>query len=370
MHILILNWRDPSNPKSGGAEVVTLEIAKEWIRKGYEVTWYSSRFKGSSRTAVIEEIKVVRYGNSFFVYLLAPFFYLLNRHKFDLIIDQIHGLPFLTPLYVRKPKIVIIHEVAGEIWDIMYPFPFSKVGKLAELIYFIFYRKTKFLVPSKSTRAELYGKGISKKNVTLFYCGINNMPVQKFAKEKYPTFIFVNRLVKMKGIENVLNAFPYILKSIPNAKLWVVGGGAEIEVKRLKKIVSKNRIKESVTFFGRVSEEKKYELMRRAHIMLHASVKEGWGLVVIEAAGQMTPSVVYNVNGLRDSVKNGKTGIVIEENTPKSLASNAYELIKNKSLYNKLQKDAYVWSKTFTWENCAKPSLKLIKQLTSHQKHS
>jgi glycosyltransferase involved in cell wall biosynthesis len=132
----------------------------------------------------------------------------------------------------------------------------------------------------------------------------------------------------------------------------------------------KNRIKESVTFFGRVSEEKKYELMRRAHIMLHASVKEGWGLVVIEAAGQMTPSVVYNVNGLRDSVKNGKTGIVIEENTPKSLASNAYELIKNKSLYNKLQKDAYVWSKTFTWENCAKPSLKLIKQLTSHQKHS
>lgn len=368
MRILILNWRDPLNPRSGGAEIVTMELAKQWMKQGYSVTWYSSRFTNSTKRTNFHGIKIERYGNYFTVYMLAPIYYLINRKRFDIVIDQIHGLPFLTPLYVGKPVLVIIHEVAGAIWDNMFIFPISKIGKLAELLYFIFYRGTDFMVPSKSTRHELLDKGISRKKITIFNCGVNSLPLQHYPKENDPTFIFVNRLVRMKGVENVINSFPYILETLPNSKLWLVGGGEPEEVRRLKKIVARKRLTKRITFYGRVSEEKKFELMRRAHIMLHASVKEGWGLVVIEAGSQKTPSVVYNVGGLRDSVKDGETGIIVGKNSPEFLAKGATSLFKNKKLYTQMQNNAYKWAKGFTWENCAKPSLKIFKRFISSSK--
>src|SRR3989304_4913798 len=98
MRILILNWRDPKNPKSGGAEIVTLEHAKAWVKKGHKVTWFTSKFAGSKGT------------------------------------EKIHGIPFFTPLYVKKPKIAFIHEVANEIWNYMYSFPINKIGKSIEPI--------------------------------------------------------------------------------------------------------------------------------------------------------------------------------------------------------------------------------------------
>ena len=109
MNILILNWRDPKNPKSGGAEIVTLEHAKAWIKSGNTVTWFTSKFSGAKNEEKIDGVNIVRRGNFITVYLLAPFFYLSRQSSreggFDLVIDEIHGLPFFTPLYVRKPKI-------------------------------------------------------------------------------------------------------------------------------------------------------------------------------------------------------------------------------------------------------------------------
>ncbi|HVZ58658.1 MAG TPA: glycosyltransferase family 1 protein, partial [Patescibacteria group bacterium] len=98
MNILILNWRDPKNPKSGGAEIVTMEHAKFWVKNGHSVTWFTSCFAGSSNKENIDGISIVRRGNSFTTYLYAPFFYLLHRQDFDIVIDEIHGIPFFTPL--------------------------------------------------------------------------------------------------------------------------------------------------------------------------------------------------------------------------------------------------------------------------------
>src|SRR3989304_3882582 len=125
-------------------------------------------------------------------------------------------------------------------------------------------------------------------------------------------------------------------------------------------------ISPKVRFLGKVSEKKKIELLRKAHILLHASIKEGWGLVVIEAASQATPAVVYNVAGLRDSVKNGKTGIVIKENTGREMAREALDLLKNKKRYQAFQKNALDWAKSLTWDKATKDSLKLIESVVKN----
>jgi len=364
MNILILNWRDPKNPKSGGAEIVTLEHARAWVKAGHKVTWFTSEFKKSKREEVIEGINVIRRGNILTVFLYAVIFYLFTKNKFDLVIDEIHGIPFFTPLYVRKPKIAFIHEVAGEIWDHMFLFPINKIGKIAEHFYFKFYKDVKFWTDANSTIEDLVKMGIKKKNCTAISCPISHVSLSVLPKKEIvPTFIFVSRIVKMKGIEDVLRAFFYILRELRDAQLWIVGDGDKKYVKVLKEMMRTYSINPKVKFFGRVDENKKFELLKRAHILLHASVKEGWGLVVIEAASQATPSVVYNVGGLRDSVKNGKTGIVLKENNCKELAREAVGLFKNKKKYQVLQKNALLWAKSLTWENAIQKSLALLEDI-------
>ncbi len=237
MNILILNWRDPKNPKSGGAEIVTLEHARAWAKGGHVVTWFTSRFKNAKKQENIEDgVTIVRRGNFITVYLLAPLFYLFSKQKFDLVVDEIHGLPFFTPLFVRVPKIAFIHEVAGEIWDYMFPFPVNKIGKIAEPLYFRLYRNVRFWTDANSTVDDLVNKGIKRKNCVAINCPISHPSLNMLPrKEKTPTFIFVSRVVKMKGIEEVIRAFFYILRELKDAKLWIVGDGDRRIYPRLKR---------------------------------------------------------------------------------------------------------------------------------------
>lgn len=364
MRILIFNWRDPKNPKSGGAEIVTLEHAKYWVEKGHQVTWFASLFPQAKATDALDGVTIVRAGSSLGVYLRAPFYYLKNRREFDVVIDEIHGLPFLTPFYVRKPKIAFIHEVAGEIWDYMYPFPINLLGKLYESIYFLFYKSIKFWTDAPSTIDDLVAKGIPKQNCIAIPCPTNIKALTKLPKkEKDPVFIFVSRIVKMKGIEQVIEAFSTIVKELPTAKLWIVGSGDETYVQSLKKRVSGMGLTGRVDFKGRVSEEKKIDLLRRSHLLLHASIKEGWGIVVIEAASQATPAIVYNVSGLKDSVKNGRTGVILKKNSPEEMAKEAVSLWSSPKRYRQMQENTLSYSKKINWKGVTEESNKLINSV-------
>lgn len=363
MNILILNWRDPKNPHSGGAELVTLEHAKRWVLAGHTVTWFTCSFPGCLKEETIDGVQIIRQGSLFSVFLFAFFYYLGHNKRIDIVVDEIHGIPFFTPLYVRKPKIAFIHEVAAEIWDYMYPFPLSTIGKFIEPWYFKLYKHIPFWIVASSASEDLSRYGIDKRNCHIILNGITNPTLDKLPqKEHVHTYIFVSRLVKMKGIEEIIKAFGFIHLEDEKARLWIVGRGDKKYIESLHKMVEEYRIKDNVTFFGAVSEEKKLELLQKAHVILHASIKEGWGLVIIEAASQGTPAVVYKVAGLQDSVKNNETGIVLDENSPKEMAARALQLVANENLYQKFQKNCFQWAKSLRWDTAAKQSLALLEQ--------
>lgn len=361
MNILIFNWRDPKNPQAGGAEIVTMEHAKSWVVAGHTVTWFTSSFPGAARQETVDGVDFVRRGTVLTVHVLAPFYYFFAKQRFDVVIDEIHGFPFFTPLYVRVPIVAFIHEVADEIWEYMGFFPLNKIGRWIEKACLRLYARVPFWTDAASTVDDLVEAGISKDQCTVIPCPITNASIAKLpAKENNPTFLFVSRIVKMKGIEDVLRAFVLISKKIPTARLWVVGSGEAAYVRELKRTAHALGISSRVSFYGFVPEAKKLELMRRAHVLLHASVKEGWGLVVLETASQGTPSVVYDVAGLRDTVKDGKTGTVVTSNTPASLADAASILVADKLLYNAFQKAGLAWVNSIRWPDVTKRSLKLI----------
>ncbi len=366
MRILIFNWRDVRHPKAGGAEIVTLEHAKGWVKAGHTVTWFTARFAGAPAEEAIDGVRIIRRAGSLTVYLAAPFFYFLHRNEFDFVIDEIHAIPFFTPLYVRKPKIAFIHEVADEIWDYMAFFPLNKIGKLLERIYFSFYRNVPFWTDAPSTIKHLVRFGIDESRCEAIACPITNAPFAKRPqKEKNPTFIFVSRVVKMKGVEEVIKAFSFIVKKEPRAHLWIVGGGDDPYIHKLKDMLHDYEITQNVKFLGKASEEEKLERMRRAHVLLHASVREGWGLVVLEAASQWTPAVVYNVSGLCDVVRDGTTGVVLAHNSPREMAQEALSLVHNDTRYAAMQEAGLRWVKSLTWEKAVKQSLALLSKSTS-----
>jgi len=368
MNILLLNWRDRSHPKSGGAELVTMEHAKGWVRAGHQVTWLTGWYDGGRKEENIDGVHIVRRAGSLTIYPYGVAYLLVNGRKFDVIVDEAHGFPFFSPLFTRVPVVMFIHEIAGEIWDYMFSFPKNIIGKLLEHWYFRLYRHCFVWTDAPSTVEELVERGIARNHCVAIPCPIVKKGPPKAdrplaeKKEQLPTYIFVSRVVRMKGIEEVVKAFSFIVKEQSKAQLWIVGDGENAYIDELKTMMREYGIYDNVTFFGAVSEQKKYECMSKAHVLLHASVKEGWGLVVLEAASVLTPAVVYNVGGLKDVVKNGSTGVVIQNNSPQEMAQEAIRLYGDSARYQLYQKNGKTWVESLKWEDATKQSLALLQR--------
>lgn len=372
MNILLLSWRGPGHPNAGGAEVSTHEHAKGWVKSGHSVTVFTSYFPEAKREEVVDGVQIKRYGRQMLgVQWEAFVWYLFKTHeKFDLIIDQFHGIPFFTPLYVRSKKLAFIHEVAKEVWRLnQLPKPYNLfpaiLGTILEpLIFKIFYRNIPFMTVSNSTKQDLISWGIQPHKITVIYNGVvipKKIVLSK--KEKEPTLIFLGALSKDKGIEDALEVFSILSRQYNYWKFWVVGKGGEDYLKELKLLCKKLNIEKQVVFYGFVSENKKFELLAKAHLLVNTSIREGWGLVVIEAAFVGTPTFAFDVPGLRDSIKNNVTGLLCKNRDNMQLAEMIKKTINNEELLNKLSKNAYKWSNKFSWEKSVDLSLALIKQI-------
>ena len=363
MRILILNWRDLTHPRAGGAELVTMEHAKGWVKKGHRVTWLTGWY-GGKKEELVDGVHIVRRAGSLTIYLYAIAYLFINGRLFDVIVDEAHGFPFFSPLFTKTPVVLFIHEIAGEIWDYMFPFPKNIIGKFLESTYFRLYKKCYVWTDAPSTVDELVERGIPRNRCFAIPCPIvyPNPTKILFHKEINPTFIFVSRVVRMKGIEEVIKAFSFICREKPKSKLWIVGGGEDAYVNELKTMIVEYGIEKNVSWYGIVTEAKKYELMSRAHLLLHASVKEGWGLVVLEAASVGTPAVVYNVSGLKDVVCDKQTGIVVGDNSPLTMASNAVTLIGDKNRYATYQENGKKRVLSLSWKQSIRQSEELLRK--------
>lgn len=372
MNILVLSWRDPKHPLAGGAEQVMHEHMKGWIAAGHKVTLFSSRFAGSVESETLDGVKIIRGGYQYLGVQWAGFlYYLKNKDKYDFVVDQFHGLPFFTPLYVRKPKLAVIQETACEVWFLNpLPWPINWVvgviGYLGEPLLFFFYRNIAFMTGSESVRESISKMGISKKNITIVPHGvIVKTPIPFPKKEKTATVMYLGVLSKDKGIEDALKCFAALQKRHKAFKFWVTGRvEAQDYNNRIKNLVVKFNLGGNIKFYGFVSQEKKFELLARAHILINPSVREGWGLVNIEANSVGTPVVAYKSLGLVDSVKDGLSGLLCGENTPKNLAENVRQLLKDRKLYTQLQQGAKRWASQFSWDKSTKLSLQIINRLT------
>ena len=358
--IRILNWRDVKHPLAGGAELSLHEQAKVWMKMGAEVSWYSASWKNAKKNEIVDGVRVFRMGNQFTVHFLFLARYFIHKvPKVDVCIDSFHFIPYFSPFYIKKEKIyALINEVAGDLWYYNSPKPVAFIGKVMEPIIIRAYKKIPFITASNSTVQELVRIGIPHGHISTVYHGVTVYnPKKNIVKEADPTILFVNRISQDKGIEDILKIFTQLHKSNKRIQLWIAG--KEENEGLLRELLQKYNIQKKVQYFGFVSESQKFNLMKRAWILVHPSRKEGWGLTVIEAASQGTPSVGYDVEGLRDSIQNEKTGLLVTSNS-EGLLSGIQKLLSDSTLRGTLAKNAIVWSQKFSWKNAGEKSWKII----------
>src|SRR3989344_8971553 len=230
MNILWLSWRDITNPAAGGAEKVAIETAKRFTRDGSSVTIFSSRYKKSKNKERIFGVNIIRKGNRLTCRIHAFFYYLNNKQKFDLVVDEINTLPFFAFLYAGQKTRVLIHQLAREYWFKETTFPISFIGYFLEPFWLKLYSNRPTLALSNSTLNDL--KKLGFKEIKKYRPGLDFKP--QLIKNKENLILFIGRLTKAKGPNDAIESFRQIRKSIPDAKLSIIGRGNSIFIKSLK----------------------------------------------------------------------------------------------------------------------------------------
>ncbi len=340
MKIAFFNWRDIRHPNAGGAEVFVHNIMRQLVLDGHSVTLFTSRYPGAAESDEIDGISHVRYGGKIGIYINSHSVYKSHiMGRYDVIIESINGIPFFTPLFAKERTVPYIHQLTRENWFSALFFPLALIGYLIEDWLLLPYRKCRTIVPSRSTANDL--KRLGFRDISIIPGAAQIVAPQKIEKSSRKTLICLGRLTKSKRVDHAIRAFSIFRKSYPHSRLLIVGNGPE-EANLRKMAVP------GVEFMGFVDEKNKAELLASSHILLFPAVREGWGLVVLEANRCGTPVIGYDVPGLRDSIRSGVNGYLVKD--VDSMAQKAIELIRNG--YD--QDAAIEYSKKFSWEKSAR----------------
>ena len=347
MRFLMLNWRDPKNPLAGGAERVTLGYLAALQARGHEVFWFANQFPGGAETETVEGVPVVRGGGKGTSIFAARRWYRRQR-PFDLVIDQHHGLPWYAPWWCGTRCIAYIHEVLGPIWNVFYNWPTSALGRWQERRMIWLYRNVQFWTASTSTRQLLTDIGVRR--VQLIPYGVHTRALPALEPKPFQSPVrlaMVSRLAPNKRVDHGIRAARCLLDRGVGVEMTVVGSG-DMEA-AARALVKELRLEGQVSFAGALSEADKDATLRRSHLLLHASLREGWGLNVIEANAMGTPAVVYPVAGLVEATLDGQTGIVARAETPEALADAVQSYLARPDEYERHRRAAWERAQTFHW---------------------
>lgn len=363
MRVLWFNHRDPLHPQAGGAEVRIHEIGKRLVRMGCSVKLVCERWEGSKRVDFLDGIEIIRVAGKYGVHLKVPFL-LKTDGDYDVVVDDIaHAAPWFSPLFTRKPVVGQVHHVHQGVLSIeLSPFLASLVA-LSESSLKYFYRV--LVVVSESTRRDLVGMlGFSKDRIRVVPNGVDLDFYRSCKKSAVPSVLWVGRVKRYKRVDHVLRAFKIVEQELPDARLVIVGDGDYLPVlTRMRERLGLS----NVVLTGRVSEEEKVRLMGSSWIVVSTSLIEGWGMTVTECAACGTPAVAYDVAGLRDSVSDGVTGVLVDSGDVAGLANALVRVLRDGGLRHRLGKNALEYAGGFSWDRTAEEFMMVIKGLVGER---
>ena len=339
------------------------EIFRRVASMGHDVTLVAHAFKGAPKEEVIDGIKTIRIGNRYlFHYAFKRYYKKRLAGKFDIVVDDISKIPLFTPQYVREPLVGISLHIHGKTLYKELPKPVADYIINRELKIPEVYKGKLIFADSPSARDELIRMGHAADRTALLYAGIDHELFRNNteAKTAYPLISYIGRLKRYKQVDLIVKAMPIIIREFPDAVLEIGGKGDDLP--NIEAAVKEANVEKNVRFLGFLSEEEKAKAMACATITATMAEKEGWGITVIESNAAGTPVVGSNVQGLRDSIVDGKTGLLAEPGSSADLAEKIISLLKDRERLQRMEAEARAWAATFTWERSAEYFIERAKQ--------
>ena len=358
MKILWISWKDRGHPQWGGAEVLTHELRKRFCADGHNVTLLTSGYKGAAKRESAHGMHIIRVGNNRYSHpfrAIAHYNFRL-RNKFDCVIEEINATPYFSALTGRSPKhFAFYHHLEREVWLHEAPPPLNLFG------YYVFEpiatrlmakSRVPLITVSNSTKHELATYGFLPQQTHVISEGIELRPVDNLAQQRkfnQPTILSLGSIRAMKRTLDQVKVFELAKSYMPNLQLKIAGDASGTYGQKVLAYIAKSKYARDIDYLGKIHHRDKPRLMRSCHLIAVTSVKEGWGLIVTEAASQGTPAIVYDVPGLRDSVRHNQTGMVTSPE-PAAMARAIIDTLGAPDHYQNLRQAAWEWSKHITFD--------------------
>lgn len=352
MRILFLNWRDTRHPEGGGSEVYVESIAHALAAAGHDVTIFCAAHERGPSDEIIDGVRFVRAGTKLGVYPQA-----LNRLRrrafgdLDVIVDVQNGIPFASPLASHGvPVVLLVHHVHREQWPVIYGPVRSRIGWAIESrLSPWLYRKSHHVAVSHRTAEELRNLGVPG-TIHVVHNGIEQAPGLDITRSTRPRIAVVSRLVPHKRVEHVLAAAAALRDRFPDLVVDIVGDGWWSD--ELRRAARDHGVTDMVTFHGFVDEKTKHEVLAASWVLALPSLKEGWGLVVMEAATHAIPTVAYrSAGGVCESILDGRTGVLVD--TEPEFVAALGNLLSQQAIRTRLGNAALERTAQFSWTTTA-----------------
>src|SRR3989344_1537897 len=191
------------------------------------------------------------------------------------------------------------------------------------------------------------------------YNGVDLNLFKPATKSKTPIILYLGRLQQYKSLDVLIKAAKLVLIKMPKVKFVIAGEGEDKT--NLFRLVNSFNLQDKIKFLGKVTHEEKVKLMQQAWLFINPSLMEGWGITTIEANACGTPAIASNVPGLRDSVNNPHTGMLVKYGDVEELARSIIKLIKSNQLRTKMSYEANIWAKNYSWDRSSEKLITLLK---------
>jgi len=357
VRILLVNWNDRENPHAGGAEIHVHEIFGRLARQGHAIDLVTSGWSGAAPHAELDGMHVRRVGgrHTFALRARAAVRRLLAANRYDVVVEDINKLPLFLAGLTDRPFCALVPHLFGATAFREASWPIAAVVWAAERPIPRAYRRAWFHAISESTRDDLVRRGVPAERVEVIYPGVDASwyaPDATVARADAPTFLYVGRLKRYKGVEIALRALALARASRADLVLEVAGQGDDR--RRLERLARSLGIAAGVWFLGFVTEEEKRRRLRRAWALVFPSPKEGWGISNMEAAACGTPALASDSPGLRESVQDGETGFLVTHGDAHALAQRMLALAADPALVARLGRGGRAFAERLSWERAAR----------------
>ena len=344
----VLAWRDLVDIEAGGSELHAARVLSLWSEAGLDVTMRTSYAQGHPYEGTRDGYRIVRKHGRFMVFPTTVISELLGSlGPRDGIVEIWNGVPFLTPVWARGPRSTWIHHVHRDMWEMVLEPGLAKAGKFFEhRLAPPLYRRTPIVTLSESSRTEIIEYlGLPASKVRVVPPGIDEKFHPEGAKSSTPLVVAVGRLMPSKRFEDLIASMAEVRMQVPNVELVIVGDGYERPA--LEEQITALDAHSWIRLAGRVSDEELLSLYRRAWLVASASIAEGWGMTLTEAAGCGTPSVATDIAGHRDSVAPGLSGLLAR--SPREFTESIAAVLSDDALRSSLSSGALEHAATLTW---------------------